>query len=503
MIPTPEQANALDLFNTGDRLVLEARAGAGKTSTLTMLAKEAHEYGQQRVQYIAFNKALVVEATPKFGRTADCSTAHSLAYQAIGHRYRHRLQHGRRMDGAVIAKQLRIEAIDVNAPDGPRRLTAKFLAGHVMRAINEWCKTADPVPEWRHFQRVEHIDPVVFDPETRTWIRSGVNSDAIAKALAPKLHTAWADLCDRNGKLKFTHAHYLKMWQLDPKAMIPSSVILWDELQDASDVMLDIILRQRHAQIVGVGDSEQQIYGWAGAENALTKIPDARHAWLTQSFRFGPAIAEHANRVLGWLDADPPVCGSGRIDDHVGRIVAPKAILTRSNGKALEVVLDAIDNDRPVALVGGVEDLVRFAWAAKDLKDGRRTDHPELACFATWFEVIEYVDHDPQGTELKLMVDLCNRYGPGLITSMLHSIADEEHAELVVSTAHKSKGREWPTVRLASDFPDEPAEFAAGVEAEELRLLYVAVTRAQTGLDVSGVPMFHETPTTTAAGVAS
>jgi hypothetical protein len=491
MIPTPEQAHALDLFQTGDRLVLEARAGAGKTSTLQLFAEDATRYQQRSVQYVAFNKSLVVEATPKFGRNAECSTAHSLAYQAIGRRYRHRIQDGKRMKGEHIAKILKVSPIDVTTPSGNRHLTAGFLAGHVMRAINEWCKSADPVPTWQHFPYIEHLDRMVFDTELRRWVPGRANSDAIAKALAPKLHVAWGDLCDRNGQLKFSHGHYLKMWQLDPKAIIPSTVILWDEIQDASDVMLDVILRQRHAQIVGVGDGEQQIYQWAGAENALAKIPDANHAWLTQSFRFGYRIAEVANQVLGWLDADPPVRGTGSILDTVGLITQPHALLCRSNSKALDAVLDAIDHDRRVALVGGADDFVRFAWAAQDLKEGRRTDHPELACFATWYEVLDYVDTDPAGHELKLWVDLFARWAPSLITAMLHQLVDEDQAELVVSTAHKSKGREWRTVQLASDFPDEPAELAPTIETEELRLLYVAVTRARERLDTTNVLMFN------------
>ncbi len=493
-VPTPEQAHALDLFQTGDRLVIEARAGAGKTSTLTMLAKDASLYDRKTVQYVAFNKSLVVEAAPKFGRYADCSTAHSLAYQAVGRRYRHRLEHSRRMHGQQLAKILKVDPIDITTPTGHRHLTAGFLAGHVMRALRLWCQTSDPVPEWRHFPHIGHIDQVVFDTEARVWRPGTANNQQIAMALERKLHVAWVDLCDRNGQLQFRHEHYLKMWALDPKAKIHADVILWDEIQDASDVMLGVVLRQDHAQIVGVGDSEQQIYEWAGAVNSLAKIPAAQHTWLTQSFRFGPPVAAVANQVLGWLDASPPVVGSPKVSSWVGPLVAPDALLTRTNGMSLEIVLDKIDNDIPVALVGGAADFVKFAWAAKDLKEGRPTNHPELACFATWHDVVEYCDADPQGHELKLMVDICNRYGPGLITAMLHSLVNEDQADVVVSTAHKSKGREWASVRLAHDFPTNHPELGETVEPEELRLLYVAVTRAQEQLDVTRIPMFR-TPT--------
>lgn len=490
-IPTPEQAQALDLFDTGDRLVIQARAGAGKTSTLSLLARNAG-YDDKRVTYVAFNKQLVVDAAGKFGRNTTCSTAHSLAYQAVGRRYAHRMAGSRRMHSEAIAKVLGIDPIDLTTHEGHRHLTAKFLAGHVMRTVSRFCQTADPQITLDHFPRIKGIDKTIIGADGL--LHPGTaNNVEVAKELLPKARKAWADLADRNGRLQYKHEHYLKLWQLDEKPFIFADVILWDEVQDASDVMLDIVMRQPHAQLVAVGDSEQAIYEWAGAVDALTKIPDAQQAWLTQSFRFGPRIARTANLVLDWLAAEPHVRGTSSILDTVAHQVNPDAILCRSNGKALEAVLDAIDHEIPVALVGGADDLVRFAWAAKDLKEGRRTDHPELACFANWAEVLVYVEEDPQGGELKLLVDLVQRYSPGLITAMLHECVDEANARLVVSTAHKSKGREWSTVKLAGDFPDVPPELVAEVDDSELRLLYVAVTRAKTGLDVESVPLFFNT----------
>jgi hypothetical protein len=64
---------------------------------------------------------------------------------------------------------------------------------------------------------------------------------------------------------------------------------------------------------------------------------------------------------------------------------------------------------------------------------------------------------------------------------------EEKAADFVTCTAHKSKGREWPTVQLGADFP--PANRMAD---PDVRLLYVALTRAQEQLDVSECPPFLE-----------
>lgn len=55
---------------------------------------------------------------------------------------------------------------------------------------------------------------------------------------------------------------------------------------------------------------------------------------------------------------------------------------------------------------------------------------------------------------------------------------NERSASITISTAHKAKGREWDTVRLYGDFPH-----VDNMSDEELRLVYVAVTRARKHLD--------------------
>ena len=60
---------------------------------------------------------------------------------------------------------------------------------------------------------------------------------------------------------------------------------------------------------------------------------------------------------------------------------------------------------------------------------------------------------------------------------------------MLVSTAHKAKGREWPSVRIGPGF-EPPADENGGprpLSAEEARLIYVAVTRARELLDPSGL----------------
>ncbi|MEW2260640.1 UvrD-helicase domain-containing protein, partial [Streptomyces sp. NPDC047869] len=85
--PTDEQAHAVDAFRAGHHLVLQAGAGTGKTSTLTLLAASTLSSGR----YLAFNKDIAHGAATRFPRTVVCKTAHATAYAALGHRYTSRL----------------------------------------------------------------------------------------------------------------------------------------------------------------------------------------------------------------------------------------------------------------------------------------------------------------------------------------------------------------------------------------------------------------------------
>lgn len=498
--PTAEQQNAIDLFATGKTLVIEAGAGTGKTSTLQFLGRST----ERRGQYVAFNTAIVAEARTKFPGTVACSTAHSLAVRSIRTPgFEKRQQQGKRMRTIDIANRLGVDPVAVTTHDGERKmLSSTFLAGQVFAAVKNFCKTADDAPTWKHVPTIPGLDaPKIPGQRGSGRVRGDVNR-YVAKAIEPAVRRAWADLTNEEGGLPFTKSTafsvYLKLWQLS-HPIIPASYLLFDEAQDASPVMVDVVARQadpefrasrglKPAQIVWVGDSQQQINRFTGAINALQTMPHDARAFLTQSFRFGPAIADVANQILGLIpDAEIRLSGFDEIASVVEPIDDPDCILTRTNATAVRSVLEAQRDGKTVHLVGGGKDVVEFAKAARDLMDGLKVDHPELACFDDWAEVQEYVDQDEQGGDLRLLVKLIDEFGVEPIVEALERMPSEKQADLIVSTAHKSKGREWDTVELADDFPEK-------IEGEELRLLYVAVTRARLRLDASAVPFLPAPP---------
>ena len=501
MTPNDEQelilAAAADIDEAtecGRALVIGAGAGTGKTATLKMLEQVLSGRGQ----YTAFNTALVAESKSKFKKAA-CNTTHSLAFHAVGKLYQARLKSDR-MRSDQIANILRLESymvtipgrVDKNNQPIPKTLSAGFLAGQVMVAIKKFCQSADREIEAKHINYIDGIDaPIEYEDEDgiKRTKRGYDNNERVKEYLLPYCLKAWADLTKLDGQLPFSHDVYVKLWQLgtgNDRPIIPADYILLDEAQDTAPVFLDVLMQQKHALLVLVGDDNQQIYEWRGAVNAMGSFPNAPRRLLSQSYRFGQAIADIANTVLAELEVptDLVMKGNPSMPSRVAPVENPRCYLYRTNAGAIGRVMNAIKEDKRPHLIGGGADVIAWCQAAIDIKAKRGTRHQDLCCFDSWEEVKEYSLTD-EGNEIRLMVKLIDQFGAEAIRDALRDMPKEEDADLVISTAHKSKGREWDTVMLGQDFPT-----ANRMTDSDIRLLYVAVTRAKLTLDISQCPPF-------------
>jgi superfamily I DNA/RNA helicase len=464
--PTEEQLAARDMFVAGEELALIAGAGTGKTSTLVLMAGATRRRGL----YVAFNRAIADDARRRFGGNVDCRTAHSLAHRAVGRAYQARLDASARIPAKETARLL---GINRDLWVSSRPITRYHQARLVMGMIRRFCYSTDRQVMARHLERVNGLDPQA--------------QDHVARALLPYAVKAWDDICSLDGKLRFDHDHYLKMWALT-EPVLGVDFVLLDEAQDTNPVLEEVFLSQR-AQRVCVGDPAQQIYAWRNARDVMTGFP-AEHLRLTQSFRFGPRIARVANRWLRHAESDIQLTGCGPVDSLVGPAPDADAVLCRGNADAMREVLAFLEQGVPVALTGGGSELRKIAQAAQELKSGRRTSHPELFLFTSWDEVQEYAEHDTDGQDLKAIVTLVDKYDPDMIIDAVDRLADERTAKVIVSTAHKAKGREWERVRVGDGFAAPSVDddgMQRALRPSEARLIYVAVTRARRHLDPTGV----------------
>ncbi|GAA4439674.1 UvrD-helicase domain-containing protein [Phytohabitans houttuyneae] len=468
--PTSEQEAVIAAFRVGSTLVVEAGAGCGKSTTLKMAARTRPS---AKGIYVAYNRALVDEAKRSFPSSTWCKTAHGLAFGPVGKRFAHRLS-GPRKPAREVARILKITE-PVKVSDTMPLVAPQQLARLVTAAVDRFCKSADPEPDRWHVARINGVQ----DSEMRV----------IRDVVVPLAREAWADLCSTTGELPYTHNCYLKLYQLsDPQ--LRCDYLLLDEAQDANPVMASIFEQQTDVQRVMVGDASQAINGWNGAVDAMSKFAADARLTLSQSFRFGPAIADEANKWLEILDAPLRLRGFEQIGSTIGPLAAPAAILCRTNAETVSQVMAAAKAGRRAALVGGGADIRRLAEAAIDLKNGRGTDHPELFMFSSWLEVQDYAEHDTSGSDLRVFVRLIDSHGADVVIDTVDRLVDESRADVVVSTAHKAKGREWPTVRVADDFREPKAtedDPEPEIVREDAMLAYVTVTRGQEYLDRGGL----------------
>lgn len=471
--PTAEQAAIVAAARTGEDLVVVAGAGSGKTSTQRMVGSAMPN---RKGYYIAYNRAIAGDAKGTFPPNVNCSTAHSLAFRAVGFKYQARLTDSRVPAWRVaeilgMTGMLLDEDIVGDTKFTRVSLDPKHLAVIARDTVQTFCNSADAYITEDH---------VPWEAKL-----SRKQNKALVQRVLPYARRIWDDLNQTDGgQMRFEHDHYLKMWHLSG-AQLPADFILLDEAQDANPVIASIVQNQRSAQKILVGDPAQQIYAWRGAIDAMDAF-DGLRLPLSQSFRFGPAIAFEANRWLAKLGAFR-ITGHPGIDSLVGPVDPARAILCRSNAGALSEVIYAQSIGLNVALVGGGRELRYMAQAALQLQNNQPTSHRELMLFKNWSEVQDFVQNERGGSDLKVFVKLIDTYGAETVLTIIDNLVEEQTADVIVSTAHKAKGREWESVRVGPDFERDPDAPNFQLPLEEARLAYVTVTRAKLHLDPGGL----------------
>nr|WP_315593839.1 3'-5' exonuclease [uncultured Cupriavidus sp.] len=473
MVPTDEQDAVVGAVKAGGALKVKAYAGAGKTSTLKLAAQAL---GRKRGLYMAFNRDIADDAARKFPTNTKCRTAHSVARAAT------RPEISRKLDNALepahhLAVRYGLGPLKLPTTIGKDlELSASKVARMVADGVARFCRSAQPEPLAWHIP----VEAIIKEEE----------AEHLRASLLPFVKRLWQEYTDPAAAGAISHDVYLKLWQLS-RPRIGADFILSDEAQDADGLMLSV-LRAQQCQVIYVGDPYQQIYEWRGAVNAMDFIK-APECALTESFRFGPAIAQLASRMLSLMDEETPVRGQDHIQSRILHDSVPgqdrfDAILCRKNATVLTHLAAGIGRGDRVAIRAKPDELRAFADGAERLMRGERIAYPaSLALFETWEEVQEFSE-SLAGRDLQPLVKLIDSEGVDYLRLILTRVSPEKEADYVISTAHRAKGLEFDSVYLAGDFKFKTGdEGETTMTAEEKRLLYVAMTRAKHVLNVSEI----------------
>lgn len=461
MKPTQEQQAIITSALQRQNLAITAFAGAAKTTTCSMIAKEL----TRPSLYIAFNKSIATEASEKFPIHVDCKTLHSLAYADIIPPNKMFKKVSGFVDTkeviALLDKQLELYT-DVEVLE---------IIYQVIDVIKYFCQSAD-------FSLEEFSDVYLsekFNSEDRTFYRSLVVQ-------------VWSAMTSKSSSLKMTHDVYLKLFQLSKPTLDQYEVIYLDEAQDSNPVSLDIFYRQTHAQLVMVGDPYQSIYEWRGAVNAFESVPTSfARKELTESFRFTQEIADLASKLTYIAGNDTQIKGLA----SSGEIVS-KATICRTNASILQHLLSAVQNKNKVFVLADLQDLWSKMYHISALVGGAKPRYPNksLVGFHSFDELKREAEHS---AELRKLLNLSSILASGkgthanIVSIKEVIVEDVNDADFTISTIHKAKGLEYSFVELDEDILDLEEErplVEVLKDGQTLNLIYVAITRAKYGISI-------------------
>lgn len=478
---TDEQVDALDTFRKREDTIIQAGAGAGKT---WLLLEGARQNPNVTHLFTVYNKAAQLDAQRKAPKNVECRTRHSLAYRDVGHKYSHRNREGR-IPSSTLAKKLGItESVALHSPlsGGETIFRPHHLASLVMETVTRFCSSD-----------ASRILPAHV-PNTRGLLQG--DWEQLAVLVAGFAHKFWMMTINPKSNLWFEDDYYFKIWLLmEPK--LPYGVVMLDEAQDSTPAMRQLVLSQ-HCQKIAVGDAAQALYGWTGAVNIMKDWPGVEKR-LTMSFRFGEPVAEEANLWLEHTGTDLRIVGNPAVKSKIGTLLADDvdAVLCRSNGMCIQTAVGAMEKGLRVGFSKDPLPLQRLAWGAYEMKTEGYSTHKDFSGFSSWKDVVEHSE-TPEGKDLKILVSLSNRFPGKKLWWILNQVKDASQpkakVDLVVATAHSTKGLEWPRVRIAEDFTEPDFEAGEKLTPDEAMVGYVAVTRAQNFLDNKGLEWIHTMP---------
>jgi hypothetical protein len=422
--------------------------------------------------YLAFNTGIVADAADKFPSNVWCKTIHGLAKNATPVAYTaNRDKMFSTLKSHHIITSLNLRPIEVMKGFLLQPRSLGFLIG---KTIDTFLNSADRELNSEHIPLYGKLTAV--PDKYLEYLRQG---------LVHWANEIWKKMINPNDTTPLGHNGYLKMWALtDPK--LPFDFVLLDEAQDSNAVVLDLLQKQ-NIQVVYVGDKYQQIYAWRGAVNAMEKIKTPSTSQLSYSFRFGPNIAAVANHFLTLLGERNLVIGDPRKTLMPNCFVQNQTVLCRTNFGVMGELFSAVEAGKRPHIIGSTYDLKGLLMEVARLKNGEYSNHPDFIGFSNWDEVIEFSE-SPEGEGLKSFVNMVKNYGDQELLKKLSFCHNNENtADVIISTVHKAKGREWDFVRLGNDFskPKQDENGFYQLNPEEVRLLYVAVTRGRVGVDTS------------------
>ncbi|MBI5524498.1 MAG: UvrD-helicase domain-containing protein [Desulfarculus sp.] len=435
-----EQRQGVDY--RGGHLILRAGPGTGKTRLL--VARAASLLGEglapERLQLVTFTRKAAAELAERLGAAspeaaAGVGTFHSLGRQVLGQVLDRPLQ--------VLDEEARLALVGRLAKKAG--LKAGYLASALTLAKQRMEDPAEPAlrPWFRAYQEALEREGVLDLDDL-------VRRAALALLAQPDLARAWQERLDH---------------------------LLVDEYQDVNPAQVALIkaLCGPATQVAAIGDPDQAIYGFRGAESRLfarfsQDFAGARALALTRNYRSTASILAAAQALIS-AQPDPTrpnleaQAGAGPLPLHA-HLPSPEAEAQWVAGKVVE-------------LLGGLDS--RQVEAGEGKTGGG---------YAAGEVAVLYRLH----AQAPIIAEALERAGVPVQVAAQEPLAETDPLDFKAQrvsllSMHAAKGLEFPVVFVTGLeeglLPYQPPERPASPLDEERRLLYVALTRARQRLYLS------------------
>lgn len=472
---SPQQTAFIDAASRGrGSIVLRSVAGSGKTTTL--LGAVCKMAGN--VAIMAYNKKIAEEIKGKLvdlgldWKKAQAGTVHSFGMTVL-----------RKFLGNVIVDENKVYGI-INEmfPDYKYATTVvKLVSLAKQRVVDTRDAFFDIV---NHFDLLE--EDMINDAE-----------DIVKTALL-----AFNKSRNSLKTIDFDDMVYLPL--VLPVKPWKFSVIIVDEAQDTNPARRKLVqlLLAPGGRVIAVGDQHQAIYGFTGADNdSLDLIGQqfkAQNMNLTVTYRCPKAIVEFSHQWVSHIEAHQSA-PQGRVEflGAIDQTFVPSqsgAILCR-NTKPLVALAFNFIRRRIACKIEGKDigkGLIKLALKWKTCK----TITAYEAKLDTWYDkqVIRLSTGKKEAQlafiadqydTIKAIMGYCvedkKSHMSDVIAWVEELFGDNVTGVVVLSTIHKSKGREWNTVYWLNRAQTCPSPYASmpWMQEQERNLCYVAATRAQ------------------------
>ena len=170
--------------------------------------------------------------------------------------------------------------------------------------------------------------------------------------------------------------------------------------------------------------------------------------FLTQSFRFGGAVAEAGNRILKRLGENKLIKPNPMINSKIGQINKAKSytVICRTNATILRRCLEYAKDNKKVNCIGNLNETLRDFEAGYYLWKGEidKVKSPKVLVYQTWENLVEEVTLTAE-PDIKGIMNFIEDYEEetlNIIKRIESTVTkNEENADVILTTAHKLKDR--------------------------------------------------------------